>query len=152
MHAVSGTSLACDGGRVPLQEGLSCLSTQSWVQDDLKELGVAIGQEVTVRYRQGSIPGTSPESPQRINVIVYSKGQKVAWMFFFNKKVNNQITAIDNAYRLTLDSRGWSASEGNGGIATYQAISRFATKLSKEPTYQIVLQSDGSSCAELESR
>jgi len=122
------------------------------VQDVLEELGVAVGQEVTVRYRDGSIPGTSPVSSQRINVIVYSKDGKAAWMFFFDKRGGDKISAVDNAYRLTLDNRIWSASEGNGGIATYQAISRFATILSKESAHQIMLQSAGSSCAELELR
>jgi hypothetical protein len=145
-------SLHATSDEASLQEGLSCLSIQSWAQDDLRELGVAIGDEVTVRYRQGSVPGTSPESPQRINVILYSKDEKLAWMFFFDKKVGDQIAVIDNAYRLTLHDREWSANEGNGGIATYQAIGRFATSLSKESTHQITLRSASSSCAKLESR
>lgn len=129
-----------------LLKGIGCLAAQDWIQDDLHGLGLSTGKIAAVRYRMGTIPGTSPETPDVMNVIVYSPKQTHAWMLFFRQNQDGSISAIRNAYRLVRSSKGWDAGEGNGGVATYKAIGAFAMDIAKEPVHRVKLTPNPKGC------
>jgi hypothetical protein len=126
--------------------GLNCLAAQEWVRNDFRDLGLNLGESALIRYGLGNIPGTLPKKPHVVNLIVYSPDQKNAWMLFFRRKSDGRSSAVRNAYRLTrVDSR-WVAGEGNGGIATYNAVGAYATKMSKQQAVRVTLQADAKEC------
>lgn len=46
---------------------------------DLRELGLHIRQTASVWYKVGTVPGTSPPTPDVTNVFIYSQ-KKRPWM------------------------------------------------------------------------
>ena len=110
---------------------IGCLLTKDWVQDDLRKIGLIVGRHAVVRYRRGSIRGTEPKTPTTLNLIVYSTDGRHAWLFFARGYRGGKMAAVRNAYTLELDGEKWVAGEGNGGIATYEAVGRFASKVAK---------------------
>src|SRR5205807_10090032 len=108
-----------------IHRGIGCLVAQDWIKDDLRELGLRVGQTVNLRYQTGSIPGISPDTPDMTNVLIFSPSGKRAWLAFFRPQTDGTITAIRNGYRVRHMNGGWDASEGNGGIATYNALSAY---------------------------
>lgn len=141
--------LADQGGRnaTLVSKGVGCLVDQSWIVDDIRDLGLHVGDLARVRYAVGTIPGTSPPNTNVVNLIVYSKKGDRAWMLFFREGADGQVTAIRNAYRLNYSPAGWTASEGNGGIATYEAVGKYATNIAKLPARQVKLKPTSVNCS-----
>jgi hypothetical protein len=129
-----------------LKKGVDCLVAQTWGQDALENLGLKIGSRAAIRYRLGNIPGTSPPSPDRVNVIVYSHGQKKGWMFFLKLEGNGRVSAIMNGYTLERAGQHWSAGEGNGGMATYLAIGAYATEIAKQRPIYLIIEKQQTGC------
>jgi len=122
------------------------LVTKDWVKQDLDEIGLSIGKSALVRFRPGSIPGTSPATPNMLHVVVYSADGHRAWMFLVRSKQDGSIAAVRNAYSLTLDDNEWTAGEGNGGLATYGAVGAYATGMAKGRAIKLALEPSDESC------
>jgi hypothetical protein len=135
-----------DAAPEALAKGIACLTSQDWVKADLKDLGLQNGKIIGVRFDVGTIPGTSPETPNKTNVLFLSPNGRRGWLLFFRQQQDGTVTAIRNGYRVRRSDGGWSASEGNGGIATYKAISSYVTTLSKKPKVWLTLQLASSGC------
>ncbi len=136
-------------GKIPLSKihsALGCLAAQDWVQDDLRELGIKIGDTIVIRYGQGGMPNTSPQDSDMLNIALYSHDGKKAWLFFLRMEGGGSITAIRNAYALRRQNGNWIASEGNGGIGTYHAIGRYVSGLSKTSPYMLHFEEIQSGC------
>jgi hypothetical protein len=129
-----------------LSKGIACLASQDWVEDDLRELGLQDGKMVRVRFETASIPGISPEAPNNTNVLFLSPNGQRGWLLFFRLQQDGTVTAIRNGYRVRRTKEGWSASEGNGGIATYRAISSYVIELSRRPIVMLALQPSSQGC------
>lgn len=129
-----------------LSKGIACLASQDWVEDDLRDLGLQKGKLFGVRFETGTIPDISPETPNNTNVLFLSSNGQRGWLLFFRQQQNGTVTAIRNGYRVKRSEDGWRASEGNGGIATYKAISSYVTELSKKPKVWLTLQSPSAAC------
>jgi hypothetical protein len=114
-----------------LQQVVACLAAQDWVQEDLKSLGLENKKALAVRYEIGSIPGTSPLTPNVWNLAVLDSDDKEGWLLFVRRD-GSDFVALRNAYSLSRLGREWSAGEGNGGIATYEAVSRYVGQMSKQ--------------------
>ena len=127
--------------------GAGCLVDQEWIQHDLQQLGLRTHGRAFVRYGSGTIPGTSPETPGLVTTIFYSPDGKHGWMFFFRQGSDGKIRIVQNAYRLRKSRNLWSASEGNGGIATYDAMGAFAGELSKKAPSVVNLVPGAQSCS-----
>lgn len=129
-----------------LLKGIACLASQDWVEDDLRNLGLQDGKIIRVRFETGSIPGVSPETPNNTNVLFLSPNGQRGWLLFFRQQQDGTVTAIRNGYRVRRTKEGWSASEGNGGIATYKAISSYAAGLSRRPKVWLTLRPPSAGC------
>jgi hypothetical protein len=129
-----------------VSKGISCLASQDWVEDDLRELGLQDGKMVRVRFETASIPGISPATPNNTNVLFLSLNNQRGWLLFFRLQQDGTVRAIRNGYRVRRTKEGWSASEGNGGIATYRAISSYVAELSRRPAVRLALQSSSEGC------
>ena len=79
--------------------------------------------------RRGSspIPGTSGGG-DATPIMVTDAADAAGVLLFANGSV-----LISNGYALRRTRRGWVASDGNGGIGTYDAISRYAAALARKP-------------------
>ncbi len=132
--------------RDTIKKGLGCLVAQTRVKDDLQKLGIAIGSTVFVKAGSGTIPGISPETPGNVNLLLYAAKAQQGRMFFFRMAPDGRFVAIRNSYRLMREGKGWLASEGNGGIATYKAISEYATELGKQPSVRIKIMPQSNGC------
>lgn len=125
---------------------VGCLLRHDWVKDDLQKLGLRPGNTALVRYRFGSIPQTSPNLPRQLQVIIYSRDRSHAWLFLMRAESGDRYIVTDNAYSLTLSEREWAAGEGNGGVATYAAISKYATEMSKQRALRVRLVVNSTGC------
>jgi len=146
VHVVLGAQLPeAKVTKYTVKRGLGCLVLQDRIQDDLEGLGVSVGSIAIVRYGIGTIPGITPGSPSNVNILLYAPKAKHGRLLFFRIETDGNVTAISNLYHLTRTGKGWSASEGNGGVATYKAMSDYATELMKQPaiTLNIAPQSKG---------
>lgn len=134
------------GGLCDLRAAVSCLVSQRWVVDDLKIIGLRPGDSATMRCRQGPIPGTSPQALDSVQVVIYSSDRRSGWLFLLHQKPGTVLSATRNAYRLDRRGRRWIASEGNGGIGTYEAISSYADSLETEKTVVLKLKASSAGC------
>ena len=125
---------------------VSCLVSRDWVQEDLRELKLQQGMTALVRYRYGPIPGTSPNAPHQLQIIIYSHDHKHGWLFLMRIENKGRYVAIANAYTLTFSDGEWAAGEGNGGIATYAAIRKYATEMAMQPAMRVRLVANSSRC------
>ncbi len=101
---------------------------------------------VPVRSETGTILGTSPETPGVTNVLFLSADAKNGWMLFFKVEPDGTVEVIRNGYRLQRTNGGWSAGEGNGGVATYQAISAYVAAWLRRPAVRLTLSASGRGC------
>jgi hypothetical protein len=135
-----------EGTSKNLSKGIGCLVAQDWIGDDLRELSLRVGGLAKVRYETGSIPGISPESPTTTNVLLLSPHGTRGWLLFFRTQPDGTTIAIRNGYRVKRIDGTWSASEGNGGIATYKAMGDFVTRLAKLPPVSVRLMPVAEGC------
>jgi hypothetical protein len=129
-----------------LSKGISCLVSQDWIKDELRDLGLRVGDTAKVAYQTGSIPGISPEAPDTTNVLLFSRHGNRGWLVFFRTSPNGSIAALGNAYRVRREGREWVASEGNGGIGTYKAMGDLATDLAKHSPLEVKLKPVSNGC------
>jgi hypothetical protein len=129
-----------------VRRAVACLLTKDWVKQDLDGIGLSMGKPALVRFRSGSIPGTSPATPHMLNIIVYSSDGHSALMFFMRNKRDGSIAAVHNGYTLTQDGNQWAAGEGNGGLATYRAVGAYATDMAKGRAIKLALEPANESC------
>lgn len=127
-------------------QAIGCLMSHEWVKHDLQELRLRPGNTALVRYRFGPIPQTSPSLPGQLQMIIYSPDRRHARLFLMRVEDGHGYVVTDNAYSLTLSKGEWAAGEGNGGVATYSAIRKYATEVSKQRALRVRLIANSSSC------
>lgn len=135
--------------RVPhlnLSRAVGCLMSSDWVNDDLREIGLTRGMSALIRYRLGSIPETSPNSPDGLQIIIYSADGQRARLFLMRREKCDHFAAERNVYDLTLSNGEWAAGEGNGGVATYAAIRKYATGMAKQRAVRMRLTAKSRAC------
>jgi hypothetical protein len=120
--------------------------SRDWVKDDLRDVGLRQGMIALVRYRLGSIPGTLPNSPDQLQVIIYSPDRKHARLYPMYLEKHDRFGTTHNAYNLTLSDGEWAASEGNGGVATYEAVRKYANSMAKQRAVRVRLVADSRGC------
>jgi len=123
-----------------------CLASADFVREALRALGLDIGQPVAIRYHAGSIPGMMA-TLGLLHIAVYAKDQQHGWLFLVDSDSKRGFVVVRNAYRLTRSRDKWQADEGNGGLATYEAVSRFAGTLFKSRRYLLHLTPAKSGCS-----
>ncbi len=121
-----------------IHQALGCLVTASYVTDNLASIGLRIGDEATVRYGIGSIPGMM-KTPNMRWIAFYSKRGDRAWLLMADPDRKGGYVAVRNGYRLTEQRGRWQADEGNGGLATYAAMSRYAARLAERKAFKVKL-------------
>ena len=107
--------------------------------DDLQELGITKGQRIAVRSKREEIPNITPVTPGRTNMLILSRSGKQGWLFFFESAADGSIILNRNAYRMQWSADGWTASEGNGGVASYKAIAAYTTELARTSPIHVTL-------------
>ena len=60
----------------------------------------------------------------------------------------NKFVAVPNVYNLSLSGGEWAAGEGNGGVAIYAAVRRYATRMAKQPARRVRLTANAKGCRE----
>lgn len=125
---------------------LGCLVATDFIGDNLTELQLTRGSGAWIRYHIGSIPGTEP-TPGEYYIAVYSMDGLRGWLFLADKDLHGRFVPVRNAYRVTKEGRQWRADEGNGGLGTYRAMSKFATRLAMTPRYRVKLVPRTQGCA-----
>lgn len=128
-----------------LRKTVRCLVTADYVAKDLKEIGLDSHSIAWARYHSGSIKGMTP-TPEEMQVAIYSADGLSGWLLLAEKDQRGVILPVRNAYRLKRYGHHWQADEGNGRLATYEAMSAFSTQLSKYRRYQVKLEPDQGSC------
>jgi hypothetical protein len=122
-----------------VQRVVSCLVAARFVQADLRSLGLRIGDKTTVKYHRGAVPGMMPV-PGEIHIIVYSASRRDGWLLIAEPNNKSGFTAIQNAYKLHKVGARWKADEGNGGMATYRAMSKLAVMMADSTDYPVELK------------
>ena len=145
-QSVAQSKVEMHGIPESFSKGFGCLVSQSWVQDDLRELGVKPGERARVVYGAGTIPGLSPASSSTTNVLMLTPGSSRGWLLFFRAEADGSVVAVRNGYRISHTAEGWSAAEGNGGIATYKAVATYAAELARGPVKKIRLKPSSEGC------
>ncbi len=129
-----------------LTSAVACLVSADFVQHKLDEIGLKMGTSAWVRYHVGSVRGINP-TPGVFYVAVYSEDGLHGWLFIADRDPQGNLVPVRNGYRLTRKGTRWVADEGNGGLATYKAMSEFATRLAKSPRYRVKLVAASRDCA-----
>lgn len=123
----------------PVRRALSCLLSHRSVVLDLADLRLQPGDLASIRYYVGTIPGTE-STPGEFYIAVYAPGGMRGWVLIAVPTGRGRFLPVGNGYRLRKLRHGWQADEGNGGLATYAAMSRFAAWLVQHRrSYQIRL-------------
>ena len=130
-----------------LKGAVGCLVAAEFVEHDLASLGLHVGDEARVRFRVGSVPGMAP-TPGQYYVAVYSADERHGWLLIADPNSGGGFSVVRNAYQLTRIDSVWRADEGNGGLATYGAMSRFASALFRGPRYRVPLLPRTKGCGE----
>ena len=128
-----------------LKKAVGCLVSRDWVKDDIHILGLRTGQTAWIRYKTGPVPGTRPTIPNMMQVIIYSPDQKRGWLLLIRND-EDSFKAIRNGYFLTKYGLDWGAREGNGGLATYRAMSVYATEMAKQQAFRMRLVPISNNC------
>jgi hypothetical protein len=128
-----------------IQLAVSCLVKAPYLRENLDSIGLATNSSAVARYHVGDIPELGP-TPGEIQIILYSKSGRDAWLFFADPNTGGAFTAVRNAYRLRRVKSRWTADYGNGGPAVYSAVGRFATNLSQRPALIVRLVPGGATC------
>lgn len=123
-----------------------CLVSADFVREDLRGLGLNLGETAAISYHIGSIPGMLA-TPGLMHIAVYAKDQQHGWLFLVDSDPKGGFVAVRNAYRLTRGANRWQADEGNGGLGTYEAVSRLATKLFSSRRYAVQLVPAKTGCS-----
>ncbi len=129
-----------------LAKAVGCLASQEWALIDLREIGMRVGHRVSIRQNSGTIPDVTPDAPDRRTLLILNHTGNKGWMFFFRESEDGTITIYRNAYRVEHGKGGWTASEGNGGLATYKAIGSYAATLYRSPVSFVGLKPESSGC------
>jgi hypothetical protein len=145
VSTASQTGQKIDSSTALVQKVINCLVAADFVQAKLKSLGLNIGDKAMVKYHHGSIKGMMP-TPTAIHVIVYSADHRRGWLLIAEPIKGSGYMAIRNGYRLLKTDSRWAADEGNGGVASYQAMSKFSTILADTPDYEVELTPAHSGC------
>lgn len=124
---------------------VSCLVKAPYLRENLESVGLTINGSAIARYHVGEVPGLEP-MPKEMQIIIYAKNGRDAWLFFADPNASGGFMAVRNAYRLKRVGNRWTAGYGNGGPAVYDAIGRFATKLSQKPSFSVRLVPGGAMC------
>src|SRR5262252_2487306 len=80
------------------ERAVSCLSSQSWGVDALREIVPSNAPSLWVRVEEGEIPGTSPQV-SRLQIAIYSPDDRKGWLFFARPSGESMVV-LRNAYRL----------------------------------------------------
>lgn len=145
-QSMAQSKVEANGISSGFSKGFGCLLSQSWVQDDLRELGIKPNERARVVYGAGTIPGLSPASSSTTNVLVLTPGASRGWLFFFRVEADGSVVAVRNGYRISHTAKGWSAGEGNGWIATYKAVATYAAELARGPFKKTRLKPSSEGC------
>jgi hypothetical protein len=155
VFATFGAAVTRAGGADPvagppalLLQSIHCLVAKDYIKDTLADIGLHPNDSAWVRYHRGSIAGFNP-TPDEIQIAVYSRSGFRGWLLMAFTGADGRVSPIQNAYQLTWHRGEWSADEGNGGVATYRAMSAFANLLMKSPRYRITLKPESDRCTEL---
>jgi hypothetical protein len=114
------------------------LVAEDWATETLKTIGLTLHETVPVRFHRGSIKGFD-RTPDELQIAIYNREETRGWLFLAIQEKDGKISPIQNAYQLMRIQNRWEADEGNGGIATYKYMSRFATGLFDTQEYRITL-------------
>jgi hypothetical protein len=116
---------------------LACLFADPW--DELQRLVNRPERSVVVRFSRGALPGWPRETgTETLNLTIYSTRQDEAVLLFTEPQGDRRTLVIDNGYTLVKGPLGWEAGEGNGGVATYKAVGKYADGLDRARSYTIV--------------
>lgn len=145
-QAYGGAVAAPDAvGNEKVQKVVSCMVSVDFIEKDLRSLGIKVGDKTVVKYHQGSVAGMVP-TPTTTHVIVYSKDRRRGWLLMAESNMAGSYNVIRNAYRLHRTGGTWAADEGNGGFASYRAMSKLATKLAETTDYPVELTPNPEGC------
>lgn len=92
------------------------------------------------------MPGTSPPTPNVINLVMYSADAQQGRLFMVTRDKDGHLQVVINRYDLTRKGDSWIADEGNGGLATFRAIARYVEKLTEVPAERLTANGDPSAC------
>jgi len=145
-QAVLGETVPMPSPPRRIAKAVRCLVGADFVREDLRGLGLKIGETVPISYQVGSIPGTMP-TPGLIHIAFFAKDEQRGWLFLVDSDQKSGFVVVRNAYRLTRGGDKWQADEGSGGLATYRAVSRFATTLFSGRRYAVHLVPAKTGCS-----
>ncbi len=86
-------------------------------------------RKLTVIIDHNNIYGLSPQPKytKEFHIVIFSDDLQKALLIIVY--IENKRFVPDDTYLLTKQGMLWGASEGNGGIATYKAISKYVTHI-----------------------
>lgn len=144
--AQKAASAPTEGAPKRLRRAIGCLVAAPFVQEyGLTPVKLKVGDWAWVRYHVGSIPGLS-KTPGEYYIAVYAPDGNHGELLLAVPNNRGGFDAVRNGYYLTKDGLHWTADQGSGGYAVYDAVGRFATHLARQPRYRVQLVPGDSEC------
>jgi hypothetical protein len=130
-----------------MESALSCILTTPRGRSAVQGIGLSLGDKADVRYYVGSIHGMEP-TPGSYYLMIYSHDKLRAWILIAEPVAKGGFVPGTEAFQMRRDKSIWKVEEGFGGLATYRAIGRFATWLSRNrQEHHVVLEACQKSCS-----
>jgi len=118
--------------------------------DSLRFLGYSRNARfISYRYATTGVPSSSMQGEPYDSVLFISRSGRKALLSFVFKLPDGPLETMDDGYSMRKTSRGWEASEGNGGPGMYERVEKFVTNLVQTPEYSLDLRIEApNSCVE----
>ena len=121
-----------------------CFAAQGWAADVIREIGISAGVLIEAKFGRGHIPGMGGDSNSGANdlqMMLLAPGGRRGYLVLATSDRDGRVMLAGpfGVYALTRGRAGWSAGGGNGGLATYAAMSRRADALDATPTVRLRL-------------
>jgi hypothetical protein len=105
-----------------------CLQRTEWARTELLSLGLSPGRTAHTFVGSGGIPEMEGDAATVVLVVIAPDGVRGVLFLFPEDLLGVRYLEL-NAYELRRHGSRWSASEGNGGLWTYRAISDFVSNI-----------------------
>src|SRR5437667_4177101 len=97
---------------------------------DWSILGYSKGTRfIPYRYAATGVPNSSMRDQPFTSILFLSHTRRRGLLLFVFRLPDGRLETMDDGYRLRKTSRGWEASEGNGGPGMYERVAKFVTDL-----------------------
>jgi len=89
------------------------------------------------QYAPTGVPNSSMKGEPYSSVLFLSRSKQRALLFFAFRLPDGGLEVSMNGYQMYRTSKGWRATEGNGGPGMHERVELFVADLNKTPEYTL---------------